>query len=219
MNGLPAEMIDRWQDRAEPAPGEGLIYWHILLGDNPDVVALAREAQQRLAPFSGLHMTPLTWLHMTVLIAGPASEIGDGQIQQLARVAGQLLADVPPPTVAVGNVLYHPEAIMLAARPSEALLPVLEVAQQATREVTGSSGRPGSKLPWTPHITIAYSTAHQPTGPIIDALGRSLPERKVQIRALSLVNQRGSERDWDWQPRVTVPFEASPGPAPCARRT
>jgi len=210
MNGLPAEMIDRWQDRAEPAPGEGQLYWHMLVGDNPDVVALATEAQHRLAPFSGLHMTPLAWLHMTVLIAGPASELSDEQIQQMAAVAGELLTDVPPPTVTVGKVLYHPEAIMLAARPPEALVSVLEAARKATQEVTGSSGRAGSKLPWTPHITIAYSIAHQPTGPIIDALGRSLPERKAQIRALSLVNQRGPERNWDWQPRATVRFEASP---------
>lgn len=209
MNGLPAEMIDRWQDRAEPAPGEGLIYWHMLVGDHPDVVALAREAQQRLAPFSGLHMTPLARLHMTVLIAGPASELGDEQIQQMAAVAGRRLADVPPPTVIVGKVIYHPEAIMLAARPAEALLPMLEAARAATREVTGRPGRAGSKLRWTPHVTVAYSTAHQPTGPISDALGRSLPERKIQIRALSLVNQRGPERDWDWEPQATVWFDGS----------
>jgi hypothetical protein len=30
--------------------------------------------------------------------------------------------------------------------------------------------------------------------PIIAALGRSLPERKVQVRSVSLVNQRGSGR-------------------------
>lgn len=210
MSGLPAEMTDRWQDRAEPAPGEGLIYWHVLVGDNPDVAALAREAQQRLAPFSGLHMTPLAWLHMTVLIAGPASEIGDEQIQQMVGVADRLLADVTPPTVTVGKILYHPEAIMLAARPTEALLPVLEAAREATRDVTGSSGRAGSKLPWAPHITVAYSTARQPTRPIIDALGRSLPERKVQIGTLSMVNQRGPERNWDWQPQATVRFETSP---------
>ena len=42
MNGLPAEMIDRWQDRAEPAPGEGLIYWHMLVGTNPVCVASQR---------------------------------------------------------------------------------------------------------------------------------------------------------------------------------
>lgn len=209
MNGLPAEMINRWQHRAEPAPGEGLIYWHLLVGDHPDVTALAKEAQQRLAPFSGLRMTPLAWLHMTVLIAGPASDISDEQIQQMAAVARQQLAHVQPPTVTVGKILYHPEAIMLAARPPEALLPVLEAAREATQEVTGSPGRAGSKLPWTPHITIAYSTAHQATGPIVAALGRSLPERKVQIGAVSLVNQRGPELRWDWIPGATIRFGTS----------
>ena len=52
MNGLPAEMIDRWQDRAEPAPGEGLIYWHMLVGIDPDVIALARR------PGGGSHAFP-----------------------------------------------------------------------------------------------------------------------------------------------------------------
>ena len=35
----------------------------------------------------------------------------------MAAVAGRLLADLPPPTVTVGKIVYHPEAIMLAARP------------------------------------------------------------------------------------------------------
>jgi hypothetical protein len=61
MNALPTEMIDRWQKRAEPAPGKGLVYWHMLLGDHADVVAMASSAQQRLAAFTHLHMTPLRW--------------------------------------------------------------------------------------------------------------------------------------------------------------
>jgi 2'-5' RNA ligase len=203
-------MTDRWQNRTEPAPGEGLIYWHILVGDNPDVIAVATDARRRLASFTGLHLTPLAWLHMTVLIAGPASEITEEQIRQMASAAGRLLAEVPPPTVTIGRILYHPEAIMLAAQPAEALAPVLEAVQEATREVTGGSGRTGSKLPsWTPHITIAYSTKQQPAGPIIDALGRSLPERKIQLGAVSLVNQQGPERSWNWQPNATVQFGSS----------
>src|SRR5467141_1242889 len=80
MSGLPDEMINRWHDRAEPAAGEGLIYWHMLVGADPDVHALALEARRRLAPFAGLHLTPPEWLHMTVLIAGLASEIdSDGR--------------------------------------------------------------------------------------------------------------------------------------------
>jgi hypothetical protein len=103
MNGLPAEMIDRWQDRPEPAPGEGLIYWHMLVGMDPDVIALAREARRKLAPFTGLHLTPYAWLHMTALIAGSASEISDEQIGQMATAAGRRFADVPPITVTASS--------------------------------------------------------------------------------------------------------------------
>ena len=47
--------------------------WHMLMRDYPEVVDLARHAQQRLAGFDGLHMTPLHWLHVTTLLAvGPA---------------------------------------------------------------------------------------------------------------------------------------------------
>jgi 2'-5' RNA ligase len=209
MSGLPAEMTDRWQDRAEPAPGEGLIYWHMLVGLDPDILALATDVRRRLARFSGLHMTPLAWLHMTVLVAGAAKEISADRIQEMVAVASHLLASVPPITMTVGKILYHPEAITLAARPAEALLPVLEAAREATREVTGSVGQAGSNLPWTPHITVAYSTARQPAKPIIRALGGSLPERQVQLREVSLVNQRGLERDWDWNIEATIRFGRS----------
>lgn len=210
MKGLPPEMIDRWQDRAEPASGEGLIYWHMLVGTDPDVIALVREARRKLAPFSGLHLTPYAWLHMTALIVGPASQISDEQIQQMATAARQRLAAIPPVTVTVGKILFHPEAIMLAAQPADGLIPVQEAVREVTQEVTGSPGRAGSKLPWTPHITIAYSTARQPAQPIITALGRSLPERKVQISAISVVNQHGPERSWDWHPEATILLGLSP---------
>ena len=204
MTGLPAEMIDRWQSRAEPAPGEGLIYWHVLVGHDPGVLTLAAEARRRLAPFPGLHMTPPAWLHMTVMIAGASDQVSADQIEEMTAVAARQLANVPPVTMSIGKILYHPEAIMLAARPADALLPVLKAAQEATRKVTGSDGCSGSKLPWTPHVTLAYSTAKQSAKPIISALGGSLPERQVQLTEVSLVNQRGPERDWDWNVEATI---------------
>jgi len=42
-------MTDRWQNRPEPPPGEGVVSWHMLMRDYPEVVDLARRAQQRLA--------------------------------------------------------------------------------------------------------------------------------------------------------------------------
>jgi hypothetical protein len=46
--------------------------------DYPEVMDLARQAQQRLAGFDGLHMTPLRWLHITTSSPGqpPSPAVG-----------------------------------------------------------------------------------------------------------------------------------------------
>jgi 2'-5' RNA ligase len=203
MSPMPAEFTDRWRDRAEPAPGEGLVYWHMLVGGCPEVAAIAQDAQRRLASFGGFHLTPHKWLHMTTLIAGPADRILAENIHQMAGTASRLLASTAPITVTLGKILYHPEAIMLATRPATALGPIRDAALAATREVTGTDGQAGSAS-WTPHITVCYSTSRQPAGPVIAALGRDLPERHFQVSAVSLVIQQGPERLWDWHPVATI---------------
>jgi len=55
-------------------------------------------------------------------------------------------------------------------------------------------------------MTLCYSTSRQPAEPIISALGHELPGCEVQIRAVSLVIQRGPERQWDWYPVATTRF-------------
>jgi 2'-5' RNA ligase len=206
MSPIPDRMIDRWENRVDQAPGEDRIYWHMLVGEHPQVAALAQTAQERLAGFSGLHMTPLKWLHITALIAGSASDITGSQLDQMADSAAQLLAGTPPITVTVGKILYHPEAIMLAARPGDSLTPVREAAQASTHRATGTHGQTGNRSPWTPHITLCYSTADQPADPIITALGHELPSAEIQISSISLVIQRGPERQWDWHAIATIPF-------------
>jgi 2'-5' RNA ligase len=206
---LPAQMADRWACRPEPAPGEGTVYWHLLMRDHQQVIELARQAQQRLAGFSGLHMTPLKWLHMTTLVAGPAALFSDHQLQQMTRAAAEHLADTPPITVSLGRILYHPEAIMLGVTPAQALAPIYEAAHAATRTVLCSEEPSAGMEGWTPHITFCYSTASQPASPIIDALGLHMPSCDVEIDRLSLVIQHGPERDWSWTPvgnvRLTEP--------------
>ena len=209
MNTNPAEMIDRWQQRAEPAPGEGLIYWHMLLGDEPEVVAMARSAQERLAPFTGLHMTPLKWLHMTALIAGSAAEITGPEREWMAQAAARQLAETPPITVTVGKVLYHPEAIMLAAKPAKALVPVLEAARYATYEVTGAYGRPETDHPG--HLTSHCATA-QPGSPPPRSSRRSGPGcQTAQSRSApsvwsSSVGRNACGTGTPWQPSALVRF-------------
>jgi hypothetical protein len=60
---FPKFLIDRWVDRVDQAPGEGVVHWHVLLGGYAEVRDLASSVRDRLAGFDGLHFTPSTWLH------------------------------------------------------------------------------------------------------------------------------------------------------------
>lgn len=204
MSAIPTEMVDRWRQRAEHATGHSTLYWHILLGDQPQVVRLARRAQQSLAQFSGLHMTPLTWLHITTLVAGPADDLSGQDIEGMAAAAAQILAAVEPVTVTFGDIWYHAEAIMLGVQPASALKPLHDAAKTATQKVRGTKCIAGSPTGWRPHATICYSTAQQPAGPIIEALGHQLQRCDARISTLSLVIQRGAERSWDWRPIAAI---------------
>ncbi len=207
MSPLPTHMRDRWKDRPEPARGQGTVYWHMLLGDNSQVRAAAAWAQEQLAEVSGLHLTPLRWLHATTLVAGPTGDISEEHREAMVAEVRRDLADVSSVAVTLGRVLWHPEAIMLGIEPQRALDPVQEAARRATRAAAGHDGQVnGTTSVWTPHVTVAYSTADQPAAPIIAALGRNVPRRKVEISALSLVVQWGREREWDWETVATIEF-------------
>jgi 2'-5' RNA ligase len=206
MSPLPKQLIDRWRNGSGTARREhGIVYWHVLLGNDPQLRTTAQTAQGRLANFAGLHMTPLQWLHLTVLIAGPADQISHDAINEMLMTARLSLSSIAPIKVDLSRVIYHPEAIMLAAQPAEALNPIREAAQQATRGVTGHNGFAERSSPvWTPHVTLCYSTSVQPAEPIIAALGKELPSCQVAIDSLSLVIQQGAEWLWSWSPVGTV---------------
>ena len=205
MSPLPAQFTDRWGDRRAGLSYQDCVCWHLLLGTNPGVRAAAADAQQRLARFGGMHMTPARWLHVTVLLAGPAAAISRNGMDQMIARARTALAGTPPVTVRLGRVLYHPEGIAIGISPADALSPVLAAARAATREVTGTSGSiedPGTA--WMPHLTICYSTGEQPAAPVIAELGKAIPGCEITIDQLSLVVQNGPEQLWDWQVAGTV---------------
>ena len=120
MSPLPAQFTDRWRGPRGGFSYEDSVCWHLLLGSDASARAVVTDVQQRIARFGGMHMTPVRWLHVTVLLAG-----------------------IPPVTVTLGRFLYSPEGIALAVSPASALSPVLAAAQAATCEVTGTSGSAG----------------------------------------------------------------------------
>src|SRR5262245_40601910 len=112
-------------------------------------------------------MTPLKWLHMTTLIAGSTADISGDHLEQMVTAASQLLSGTGLIKVTVGELLYHPEAIMLGVRPKESLMPVFDAVRTATRTVTGKDGLTGNGQRWTPphhrvlqHVFATRATNH-----------------------------------------------------------
>ena len=183
MTPFPEQLIDRWRDGYGESESEyGQLWWLVLLGSNPQLRTAAQAAQSRISNFSGLHMTPLRWLHLTVLIAGPADQISEHARNEMLAIARSCLADTGPITIEFSRIFYHPEAIVLTAHPAEALSPIRDAAQRATQAVTGHGGNDDRSSPqWIPHVTLCYSTSIQPAQPIIAALGKGLPSCQVTI--------------------------------------
>jgi 2'-5' RNA ligase len=203
MSPLPTRMIDRWHSRSEPGPGQGVAYWHVLFGADPGVRRQAQQVQERLSQFSGLHMTPLRWLHMTTLVVGPTEELSSSALDELTDRASRRASVIEPTPVSLQKIIYHPEAIMVGVDPRAALQPLFEALKDATREVTGKAGLHEPKT-WIPHVTLCYSTAYQPAQPLIDVLGRELPPCDATVSTVNLVVQEGAERRWDWHPVAEV---------------
>jgi 2'-5' RNA ligase len=195
---LPREFVDRWRNRPENGSDSGTLYWHILLGGEPQIQSIAKVAQDRLSGFHELHMTPLQRLHITVMEAGQSVDFSETQITAMIGEAGSRLARLAPIQIELSSVLYHPEAIMLGVQPHNALDGVLEAARSATSAITRPNAAIDTETTWIPHMTLCYSTGRQSSEPIIDALGRRVPVVKIEIDRLSLVIQRGPERLWDW---------------------
>jgi 2'-5' RNA ligase len=203
-------MKSRWESRPEPGSGPARLGWHVLMRDQPQVCALAAVARQRLAGFAGLHAVPERWLHLSVLPAGLAGDIPHAALAEMVARARAGLAAAGPVTATLGPVLYRPAAIALAAGPGGALDLVRGAVADAARQAGAGAGPDG---PWVPHVTVAYSTADQPDGPLVAALGRELPAGQITIDSITLVARHGPERDWDWQPLATIPLRAQPAAA------
>lgn len=176
--------------------------------------AIAAAGQEKLSGFAGLHFTPAQWLHITTLVIGLLDKFNEAGIEDMVRTSARLLSDIPPTTIKLGSVLYHPEAIVLRVDPQGALDPVYSAIRTGARIAMGT-GETMETRPWTPHVTLAYSTSVQEAGPIIKALGYRLPACEIIIDRVNLVIQEGAERQWNWRSVAELPlgkpgWQASP---------
>ena len=202
MSPLPTKMANHWWQRPGRYPGRILYQWHFAFHDQPEVHRLVDVAQSRLKNLAGLDLVDRELLHLTTYIVGFADEIPQSTVDEMVTGARRRLAEVGPIPVTVGRIGYHPQAVTIMIEPHDALTPVLDAVRDATTAV-GCQGHTDTD-PWLPHISVAYSHTDGPAAPIIDALGRSLPQTRITIKSISLVSQTQVGRSWQWKPVAEV---------------
>jgi 2'-5' RNA ligase len=196
-------LADHWWWRPGVCPGRRLLVWHILLGDQSEVRDLVRHCQDKLTDLDGLDLIPAEWLHMTTQIVGFADEIPDEEIEAMINAAAERLADLDPVQVEVGKMWFHPEAVMLTARPAHILDPVRLAIRDAVA-ATVSRHQLADEPDWTPHVSVAYSNATGPAAPIIAAFKIPPRPRPMTVRQVHLVTQQRAGHLYRWDDLAPV---------------
>ena len=202
MSPIPTQMTSHWWQRPGRLPGRELYHWHMLFHDQPEVHKVVAAGQAKIADQAGLDMIPIPWLHLTTYVVGFADEVADSAIEVMVADASRRLSAVAPIQVSLGRIGYATQAIVLLAEPAGALSPVLDAVRAATR-CAGFDGYTDTD-PWIPHVSIAYSNSSIPMAPIVDALGRRLPETEITIRSINLVAQTQVGRSWQWRSAAEI---------------
>jgi len=204
-------MADHWWWRPGCRPGRRQYVWHILFGDHAEVRRAVRDLQTRLACLPGLDLVPEAWLHMTTHIVGFADEITDTEAKEIAAAASTRLRNINPVKVTFGRTLFHPEAVMLAARPRLSLMPIREAVCGAAAQVSGLEPA-GCSDDWVPHVTAAYSNSEGLAQPVIHAAGKTLGDCEVTIAEVHLVAQERQGHLYRWEPVATARLRGGAGP-------
>src|SRR6266540_924177 len=100
------------------------------------------------------------------------------------------------------RTLFHPEAVMLAARPRPSLMQIRE-AVCAAAQVLGAEPA-GCGDAWIPHVTAAYSNSDSPSQPVIQGSGNSVGDCEATIAHVHLVAQEREGHLYRWEPVATL---------------
>jgi hypothetical protein len=172
------ELRDHWRATAPNwQHGSARLAWHLVLGDDPELAALADELAAPLAA-AGLDPVPAPWLHLTLADASPEFPV-------LAELAPFALRLGPPGALAT--------AAILPAEPAEEL--------NALRSALGD------ETPFEPHVTLAYANARTDADAlerVLDHCGDRVIETVVDHVALLRLHRRDHSYEWDVLERVPL---------------
>lgn len=193
------EMANHWWWRPGWSAGRRFYTWHITFAGNDcaDLHRLAADYRKALAPLPGLGLIPDQWLHLTMQGVGFIDEVQEHDVTRIVEAAQARLAAVPAFDLTFTRPLVTPEAVQWAVDPRGPNA-VRDAIREAIADVWPDVPEPADGF--KAHVSIAYSSATGPAGPIETGLDSIDPgPASVRVREAALIVLHRDRRMYEWE--------------------
>jgi 2'-5' RNA ligase len=200
---------DFWRAHAWP-DGQRRYHWLVVFDEDHPVHACHAAHAPVLRRFPQLvDLVPAEWLHLTIQSLCPTTDARPEEIERLAGVVRERLADTAPPRVQLGPARPDGGAVTWAVYPEQELAAIQSRVRRASVEVLGEDRVWPQARHWWPHVTLAYGAADDPADDLAAALVRDrLPRVDITITELALVDEEQDlrRREFRWREIGRVPL-------------
>ncbi|OLB78539.1 MAG: hypothetical protein AUI14_12990 [Actinobacteria bacterium 13_2_20CM_2_71_6] len=200
-----SKLQEHWYWRPGWRPGRRFYTWHLTFTGQTALFDLVRRIQASL-DLPGLDLVPMEGLHLTMQGVGFTDEVSEEDIAAIVEAAQVRCASLPPLRISLGPVDPDPEGLGLLVSPWAPVERVRLAVREAIGSVWGQVPEPLDGF--RPHVTVAYSGADVPAGPVRDRLRplRSLRPVEVQINEVQLIALRRDDRTYRWDVVASLPL-------------
>ena len=200
-----AEQVrNHWWWRPGWRQGRSFYTWHLTFAGQPAVARVARHYHAILRELPGVDAVPVEWLHLTMQGLGFTDELTADQVDEAVAAARERLAKLSPFELTLGPVRVDPEALLLEAKPAEAVRELRLAIRAGIADAWGADRLPEADTPFSPHISVGYINTDGPAEPFISALDASPATGQAVVREAQLIVINRDTRMYTWKPYVAA---------------
>jgi 2'-5' RNA ligase len=178
------------RDTRRGAPDRAYVTYHWVLSFYGEyaLAGLLESSRQALTGLD-LDFVPADRLHLPLLRIGAAADLAEGEIERIEWIARNWCAEQHQFRLRIGPPCLGPGGVRWCVSPWTDLDELRQGLRRATREILGLRPWLRERIPFRPHVPIAYVRGPLPAAPVQARLAalRECRPIALRIRRLSLI--------------------------------
>jgi 2'-5' RNA ligase len=181
-----------------------LLWWYLTFDHLPAVAEHASRTAEALRPLPHVDVPPSEWLHLTMCEVGFRGQVDEHGLEAGVSAVREALQDAAPVDLRLGPVNSLDDAVVLEARPLDALRGLRATVRGAMAQA-GIDPVQRDEAQFWPHVTIGYLNAATDHQALMDAVGsRGTTTTSVRADRLELVEVTRADRHYRWRTLESV---------------